>query len=327
MQLVEILNTSFSALPSYLWDANKRIFWLYLASAVLLSLPVFFALHKRFSLGAFARFLFPKKIWLHPSARQDYWLFIINRVLKAILWAPFVLTMVPIALSVSDALENTLGMINPISQSSWMVISSFTLLLFVLDDFTRFILHLALHKIPFLWDFHKVHHSAKVLTPMTIYRSHPFESFLYASRMALAQGVAVGIAYYLFGPSLKMFDLLGANLFVFIFNVMGSNLRHSHVRWGWGDRIERWFVSPAQHQVHHSDQVIHFDKNLGSALAIWDRLCGTLVLSSTAKHLHFGLGKQECEHYSLLQLYWQPIKQAGMRIVGLLNPADKQRIN
>jgi hypothetical protein len=69
------------------------------------------------------------------------------------------------------------------------------------------------------------------MTPMTIYRSHPFESYLYACRMALSQGIAVGIGYYLFGPTLSMYDLLGANIFVFTFNVMGSNLRHSHLWW------------------------------------------------------------------------------------------------
>ena len=112
-------------------------------------------------------------------------------------------------------------------------------------------LTLLLFLVPFLWEFHKVHHSALVLTPMTVYRSHPVESFFYATRMAIAQGCAVGLCYFLFGPTLSMADILGANVFIFAFNVMGSNLRHSHVKWSWGKHIEKWFISPLQHQIHH----------------------------------------------------------------------------
>ena len=242
---MDVLNESILLLPGYLIDANKRIFVIYLVSAILLAIPAYLLQKQQASVAKFFGYLFNKKIWLHPSARLDYGLFILNRLLKALLWAPIVLTMVPIAIGFSDILEKLLGTLPPVTDNAMMVISAFTLLLFLLDDLSRFLLHLALHKVPVLWDFHKVHHSAKVLTPMTIYRSHPFESYLYACRMALSQGLAVGIGYYLFGPTLSMFDVLGANIFVFIFNVMGSNLRHSHVRWSWGDKIEAWFVSPA----------------------------------------------------------------------------------
>ena len=47
--------------------------------------------------------------------------------------------------------------------------------------------------------------------------------------MALAQGLVVGIGYYVFGPTLSVFDVLGANIFVFVFNIMGINLRHSQI--------------------------------------------------------------------------------------------------
>ena len=57
---------------------------------------------------------------------------------------------------------------------------------------------------------------------------------------------------------------------------MGSNLRHSHVGiqyWKW---VEYIFISPAQHQLHHSIAKEHHDKNFGAALAIWDWLFGSL---------------------------------------------------
>lgn len=315
MQIVELLNESILSLPGYLLDANKRIFAIYLLFAILLAIPVYLTQNKHFSLHSFCVYVFNRKIWFHPSARLDYSLFIINRVLKVLFWAPIVLTMVPIAIEFSNLLDMLFGEIVPVTNNQVVIIGSFTFLLFLLDDLTRFVLHLALHKVPVLWDFHKVHHSAKVLTPMTIYRSHPFESYLYACRMALSQGLVVGFCYYFFGPSLSMYNVLGANVFVFAFNLMGSNLRHSHVWWSWGDRVESWFISPAQHQVHHSDKPEHFDRNLGSVLAIWDNMIGTLIKSSKVGEIRFGIGGDNQGHHSLRQVYLQPFKDNYLRMV------------
>ena len=317
MQIVDLLSESILSLPGYLVDANKRIFGIYLVSAILLAIPAYLVQKKNFKLGAFWGYLFNKKIWFHASARLDYKLFLVNRVLKVLLWAPIVLTMVPIAIGFSDLLDSLFGKITPVTHNSIIIISMFTLILFLLDDLTRFLLHLALHKIPILWDFHKLHHSAKVMTPMTIFRSHPFESYLYACRMALTQGLAVGIGYYFFGATLSMFDVFGANIFVFVFNVMGANLRHSHVWWSWGDKIESWFISPAQHQVHHSDKPEHFDRNLGSTLAIWDRIIGTLIRSSNVGKIRFGVGAGDPGHQSMYQAYVKPFKDNLARMTSV----------
>ena len=317
MQIVDLLSESILSLPGYLVDANKRVFGIYLVSAILLAIPAYLVQKRSFRLGAFWGYLFNKKIWFHASARLDYKLFLVNRVLKVLLWAPIVLTMVPIAIGFSDLLDSLFGKITPVTHNSIIIISMFTLILFLLDDLTRFLLHLALHKIPILWDFHKLHHSAKVMTPMTIFRSHPFESYLYACRMALTQGLAVGIGYYFFGATLSMFDVFGANIFVFVFNVMGANLRHSHVWWSWGDKIESWFISPAQHQVHHSDKPEHFDRNLGSTLAVWDRMIGSLIRSSNVGKIRFGVGAGDPGHQSMYQAYVKPFKDNLARMTSV----------
>jgi sterol desaturase/sphingolipid hydroxylase (fatty acid hydroxylase superfamily) len=297
-------------LPSYLLDANKRIYIPYLISAIIMALPVYFASTRIRSSKGFVKFLFPKDVWLCKSARLDYSLLILNTVIKAATFAPIVLTMVPVAIFVTDALELIFGAPLHLPWSESAIIAIFTLLLFIVDDLTRFLLHLALHKIPCLWEIHKVHHSAKVLTPFTIYRSHPIESYFYACRMALTQGIVVGVGYHFFGTGLSMYDILGANAFVFIFNAFGANLRHSHIPFTWGDRLENWFISPAQHQVHHSDNPAHFDTNLGSALAIWDRLYGSLIKASEAKQINIGVGQYDAGHDSLTSIYLKPIQLA-----------------
>ncbi|WP_199611150.1 sterol desaturase family protein [Flocculibacter collagenilyticus] len=327
-QLLTILNSNLYALVGYLSDANQRIYYGYLLSTLVLTIPVYFFYHhvdssknhtSKKTAAGFIGFLFPKRIWLAKSAKHDYGLWIINRFIRALIFAPIIVAMVPIAIGFSDWLSSWFGDISPLTKDRSTIIFFFTLLLFIIDDLTRFILHFLLHKVPILWDFHKVHHSATVLTPFTIYRSHPIESYFYACRMAIAQGIAVGIAYYLFGPRISMMDIAGANIFVFLFNLMGANLRHSHVWLSWGNKLENLFISPAQHQIHHSDNPLHFDKNLGSALAIWDKLFGTLVKASTINYkagerLQFGVGGGDKGHPRLIDLYLLPFKQNFERI-------------
>ncbi|ALU42510.1 sterol desaturase family protein [Pseudoalteromonas rubra] len=313
--MIETLWQSLLSLPGYLLDANKRIYWLYLLSAVVMAGLVYNKLQGPRSLKGFLGFLFPRDVWLSDSAKLDYGLFVVNKLIKALTFAPIVLTMVPVAIAVSDGLEWLFGTPLHLAWDDSVVIFLFTLMLFLVDDFTRYLLHLALHKIPFLWEFHKVHHSAKVLTPFTIYRSHPVESYLYACRMALTQGVVVGLGYFVFGTALSMFDILGANAFVFLFNIFGSNLRHSHIWFSWGDKIENWFISPAQHQIHHSADPAHFDTNLGSALAIWDRMGRSLIRASAVSNIEIGVGRYDAGHDSLSAIYLKPLREAWLSVL------------
>jgi sterol desaturase/sphingolipid hydroxylase (fatty acid hydroxylase superfamily) len=308
--MVDFLSLNFNELTQYLVDANKRIYFLYLISAIALAIPVFLHQSKSRSLAAFLQFILPKKIYTHQSAKHDYALLIINKLIKSALFPLVVISMAPVAISVASAIEFVFGYSQPLILSSAAIIATFTVLLFIFDDFTRFLLHYVLHKVPALWEFHKVHHSALVLTPFTIYRSHPVESLLYAFRMAITQGVVVGICYYCFGPTLKMYDILGANAFVFLFNFFGSNLRHSHIWLSWGDTIENFVISPAQHQIHHSNNPKHFDSNFGSALAIWDKLFSSHIKASQVGKIAYGISVNHAGHNSLLQIYIEPFKKS-----------------
>ena len=314
---MEMIYQSLAELINYPNDPNKRIFFLYLLSSLPLAAIAYYQYHRQFNLRGFVAGIFNKKIWFHPSARHDYAILVINKLVKNLLLLPIIITMAPIAIGFSDLLESSFGTMEFLAVSPTTVLVSFTVILFLFDDFSRFLLHFLLHKIPLLWEFHKVHHSAKVLTPMTIYRSHPVESLLYAFRMAITQGIAVGLSYYLFGPTLKMIDILGANALVFMFNIMGSNLRHSHVWLSWGNAVEKIFISPAQHQIHHSNIPEHFDRNMGAALAIWDRLFGCYLPASAVKDptkLAFGISRTNTEHTSLLEIYFMPFKLSAQAL-------------
>jgi sterol desaturase/sphingolipid hydroxylase (fatty acid hydroxylase superfamily) len=181
----------------------------------------------------------------------------------------------------------------------------YTLSIFIFSDFTRYWLHRFLHTIPFLWEFHKVHHSAKVLTPFTFYRVHPIENILFGFRYSLSIGVVTGIFFYCFGAVLDFYSVLGVNVFVFVFNLLGSNLRHSHIKIRYFSFLEKLFISPYMHQIHHSSK--HFDKNYGGYLAIWDHWFGSLELSKNVDKLRFGLRKEQMKEYtSIAKILYVP---------------------
>ena len=112
----------------------------------------------------------------------------------------------------------------------------------------------------------------------------------------------------MFGSNVDLFTILGANIFVFLFNIFGSNLRHSHIGiryWKW---LEYLLISPAQHQVHHSASEEHYDKNFGAAFAIWDWFFGSLHHSVDTDMLILGIDQNSSETtHKLSHLYFKPI--------------------
>ena len=127
-------------------------------------------------------------------------------------------------------------------------------------------------------------------------------------------GVVLGLAAYLTGQPVQGFTVLGVNVLVLLFSVAGSHLRHSHVWLSYG-ALDRFFVSPAMHQIHHSCAPQHLDKNLGGMLTIWDRLAGTLYLPREGEALPLGLYREEHREYkSVLRLYLLPFAKIARRV-------------
>jgi len=302
----------------YPLNSDQRLYGAYLLSALALALAVLLYRQRRreghWHPLAALRELFSPRIWWHPSARLDYALFVLNPVIRSLLLVGG-LSMVPVAVAVSDALSAGWGHAS-LRLEDWQVAALFTLALFVFDDFTRYWLHRALHRVRALWALHRLHHSAEVLTPITVYRMHPLESALYSLRMVLTQGVVVGVFFYFFGMRLSAWEIAGANLFTYAFNMAGSNLRHSHVWLSFGPWLERAFISPAQHQIHHSDRPEHYDRNFGSFLAVWDWMFGTLVLARGQTVTGFGLGRAGNPFSGVARAWWLPVRDIGRVLTG-----------
>jgi sterol desaturase/sphingolipid hydroxylase (fatty acid hydroxylase superfamily) len=76
--------------------------------------------------------------------------------------------------------------------------------------------------------------------------------------------------------------------------------------------LGRIFISPAHHQVHHSGNPEHFNKNFGSCLAVWDWMFGTLyVPQKQRERLTFGFADNPDAHTVKGELVDPLIKAAG----------------
>lgn len=307
-QLLDQINeTGFSVL-----DPSKRLFWGNIIGALLLLLIV----PGRGKLDRF-RILFAKSIWLHPSSLADMKVIAINAVLRMFLFTGSLFSSMAIAAWVSLLLRYLFRGRPNFDLHPTVLAAAFTLTLFLADDYARYFVHRLQHKIPSLWLFHQTHHSALVLTPLTLLRTHPVEILTARLRNAITYGVVTGVFFYLLGSRLTAWDILGIEVVGFAFNFLGANLRHSQV-WIHFGPLESLIISPAAHQVHHSRDPEHFDKNFGVCLAIWDRLGGThLDPRRVQAPLQFGLDDSPLSsaQQSVLTLYLQPFLELKDKIL------------
>ena len=291
--------------PVYLFLANAdvRFYWAYLAAV-----PVILLIMKLRG-GAAAETVakvFAKETWLSDSARIDVWLFVLNLLLQFTLLAGMFLNVAAVASATALLLKGA-GLPHLLSYFGWGAMAGLTVAAFIAADFGKFIVHYWAHRIPALWEFHKVHHAAEVLNPFTAERFHPVEQIFDSLVIGLLLGVTNGVFIALAGPGLDPFQIAGANVLWVVANIAGGPLRHMPAWFSYGPKVEAWILSPAQHQIHHSEDERHFDKNLGSTLALWDRLFGTLYVTRGVENIRYGLGAESAEFRTVAANYWRPI--------------------
>jgi sterol desaturase/sphingolipid hydroxylase (fatty acid hydroxylase superfamily) len=131
----------------------------------------------------------------------------------------------------------------------------------VLSDFLQWCVHNALHRVPVLWTFHKVHHSIHTMDFVGNFRFHWMEIVVYKT----AQWLPLAL---LGAPGKAVF-------WVAVFSTFWGDLNHANLNVGLGP-LGYVFNNPRMHLWHHdaSDEG-GIAKNFGIVFSLWDFLLGT----------------------------------------------------
>ncbi len=300
-----------------LFGPSHRVHLPYLACSVgFVTLAWLFA-RRRAACASLGRWLFPRKLFFHASSRFDVAWCVMRGLVHSVLVWPLRIGALGVSMAIAGFAVEHAGrsVLDAPVDRTWLFVA-FTVALFVADDLTRYMAHRAMHAIPALWEIHKVHHSAEVLTPLTLYRVHPIESALNQARGMLTTGLITGVFVWLYPGTLRAIEILGVDAIGFLWTMAGASLRHSHAFVTWPGPIERVFVSPAQHQVHHA-KFAKVASNYGSALAIWDLAFGTLRIATHEKPPRIGLVRSERNHErTVVSGLVDPVRAALSRLVG-----------
>lgn len=164
----------------------------------------------------------------------------------------------------------------------------------VVMDYTLYVWHVLVHRVPWLWRFHVVHHTDRDLDASTALRFHAAEIVVSVPWRA-AQVVLFGVSTFTF--TTWQTALLLSTLF-----------HHANVRLP--VRLERWLnhlvVTPRMHGIHHSTVREETDANWSSGLTLWDRLHGTLRLNVPQDAVTIGVPAYQAPDVVLPRLFALP---------------------
>jgi sterol desaturase/sphingolipid hydroxylase (fatty acid hydroxylase superfamily) len=258
------------------------------------------------------RALFPR--WLRrPSFRMDVWFLPLNLFASSILIGWTVISSRFIGDAVAGALSGAFGALPRIALNQFAGRLIVTVSLFVAYELAYWVDHYLSHRVAFLWEFHKVHHTAEVLSPLTNFRVHPVDSIVFFNILSIFLGTTGGALNYL--QLGRPFAIGGENVILVAFIFATIHLQHSHVWIAATGPLGRLILSPAHHQIHHSDNPIHFDKNFGSCLSLWDWLFGTLCVPERKRErLQFGIEIRTRAHHTLMGSLVVPFVRAVERL-------------
>ena len=167
----------------------------------------------------------------------------------------------------------------------------------LLIDLVKYLLHYAMHRVPWLWRLHRMHHTDQDYDFTTGFRFHPFE-------------VLVSVSVYL-GVIVALGAPVMAVMLTELFIAVHSIVSHGNIRVPRSlDTVGRLLiVTPDMHRVHHSTSWIESNSNFGNLFPWWDRLFGSYLAQPSAGHQGMGIGLPEFhgrEHLRLIRMLIDP---------------------
>lgn len=168
------------------------------------------------------------------------------------------------------------------------------LLFFILVDFCNYWQHRLMHKFDFLWEIHKLHHSATKFNLFTVFREHPLDHALNSIAIALP----IGILGY--PPSNFV-------IFYSFFLALGY-LKHGKIPYKFG-LIGKYIIqAPYFHYLHHLNHNRFYNSNYSNNLIIWDHLFNTFKNEeSNIDEYHLGLNHNSISNQGVFSSFFSVI--------------------
>jgi len=156
------------------------------------------------------------------------------------------------------------------------------LIFFVVLDFVQWLTHVALHRFPVLWEFHKVHHSVEEMGFAAHLRFHWMENVLYKPLKTLGVMVLGG------------FEPEQAYIVHFAAITIG-HLNHANIKLTYGP-LKYIFNNPVMHLWHHVYNMpkgVKYGLNYGISLSLWDYIFGTAQIPKEDGEIKLGFPGME----------------------------------
>lgn len=305
-----------------------RLYWYYLFGFLAIAFVVYLRRKPAaevFTIKRFLRFWLPKSVYRHRSTRLDLKFYLFNGVFVEL---AFVTVLIGSFFGFAEVFEAAFQALWPGPGPSLTATPAaeltYMIAIILAADLGFFIGHYLTHKVPLLWEFHKVHHSAPVLSPLTNYRFHPVDRIPLGLFMGLLTALVKGGFGFAYPGGIA--EMTAVNVGVLLAFNLSANLRHSHIWLSYGWHLGHILSSPAQHQIHHGSEPRHIDKNFGLMFSLWDWIAGTLYVPRAREQVRFGLSGREHEEYdSLWRLYSLPFVKAAAVLRGRPAPAPAAR--
>ncbi len=172
------------------------------------------------------------------------------------------------------------------SASSSLIVSA---VMFLVWDFSIFVSHWTVHRVPFLWHFHSYHHRSRYLNPFLIFRAHPVDLLVksFINGFIVFLGFAV---LSLFIKNAERIPIIETGLLHVVFTHVVVHFHHSPFSFNYPGFFNRLFVSPAMHHVHHSTKPEHAHRNYGRIFSFWDGMFGVRYIPKSNESFQWGEG-------------------------------------
>ena len=221
-----------------------------------------------------------------PIFRKDFWLDTFYMFFNFFLLNLIVL--IALSNTVAELFNDLLSIFN-LSVSSFQLFDVDQLptwlgllVFFLVSDFVQWNTHRLLHRIPFLWNFHKVHHSVKQMGFAAHLRYHWMEPVVYKSLLYIPLAI------------IGNYDASDVAI-VYFFTIAIGHLNHANLNWDYGV-LKYVFNNPKMHIWHHAKALpdhVKYGVNYGLTLSLWDYLFKTNYIPYNGRDIELGFQGDE----------------------------------